>query len=202
MSSETERPVNEEEPVNSEETTAEASEAAEPTEDDGVSALLVQIEQLQADLQAQKDKTLRAVADLDNYRRRVAREKDDLRKNVESGVIEDLLPALDNFQIGLDHAAKAQSGADVAKGFEFIVTQINQILEQRGLTQVAPKPGDEFDHHQHEAVGHEASDTIADHHIIKVMRSGYQLNDRLLRPASVVVSSGPAEASTETQEDA
>ncbi|WP_269542255.1 nucleotide exchange factor GrpE [Cerasicoccus fimbriatus] len=195
MSSDTEKPVNEEQPENPE---VENTDTTEVADDDGVGALLAQIEQLQADLQAQKDKTLRAVADLDNYRRRVAREKDDLRKAVESGVIEDLLPAIDNFQIGLEHAAKAQSGADVAKGFEFIVTQINQILEQRGLTQVAPAPGDEFDHHQHEAVGHEASDEIADHHIIKVMRVGYQLNDRLLRPASVVVSSGPAE----TNEDA
>lgn len=189
MSSDTQKPTDEPQP----EQPAEANEAQAETEgEDGVSDLLAQISQLQEELQAQKDKTMRAVADLDNYRRRVSREKDDLRKRTESDVIEDLLPALDNFQIGLDHAAKASNAADVAKGFEFIVTQISQILEQRGLSKVEPKPGDEFDHHQHDAVGHEASDEIADHCIIKVMRPGYQLGERLLRPASVVVSSGPA----------
>lgn len=191
MSSDTQKPTDEPQPNSA----AEANEAQANAEDqDGVGNLLAQIDQLQQELQAQKDKTLRAVADLDNYRRRVAREKDDLRKRTESDVIEDLLPALDNFQIGLDHAAKASNAADVAKGFEFIVTQISQILEQRGLTKVEPKTGDAFDHHQHDAVGHEASDEIADHCIIKVMRPGYQLGDRLLRPASVTVSSGPASA--------
>ncbi|GHC04480.1 nucleotide exchange factor GrpE [Cerasicoccus arenae] len=191
MSSDTQKPIDEEPQPNP---GAADADAAETGAEDGVSALLAQINQLQEDLAAQKDRTLRAVADLDNYRRRVSREKDDLRKNVESGVIEDLLPALDNFQMGLDHAAKASSAADVAKGFEFIVSQISQILEQRGLVQVMPKIGDEFDHHQHDAVGHEASDETPDHHILKVMRVGYQLHDRLLRPASVVVSSGPAKA--------
>jgi len=189
MSSDTQKPTDEPQPNEA----AEATDAQASKEDqDGVGDLLAQIDQLQQELQAQKDKALRAVADLDNYRRRVAREKEDLRKRAEGEVIEDLLPALDNFQIGLDHAAKAANAADVAKGFEFIVTQISQILEQRGLTQIAPQPGDEFDHHQHDAVGHEASEDIGDHCIIKVMRPGYQLGERLLRPASVVVSSGPA----------
>jgi len=191
MSSDTQKPTDDETPAteNSEQAEAPGGEGADP-QDTG--ALLEQIDKLQQELQAQKDKTLRTQADLENFRRRLAREKDDLRKKAEADVIEDLLPSLDNFQIGLEHAAKAQSGADVAKGFEFIVTQIQQTLEQRGLQSVAPQPGDAFDHHQHEAVGHEPSDEIPDHHIIKTMRVGYQLNDRLLRPASVTVSSGPA----------
>ncbi|MEO0796461.1 MAG: nucleotide exchange factor GrpE [Verrucomicrobiota bacterium] len=197
MSSETQKPIDEEAstaPAVEETPTDEATDAsgAAVVDESDTGALLEQIEKLQIELNEQKERNLRSVADLDNFRRRVAREKDDLRKRVEADVIEDLLPAMDNFQIGLEHAAKAQSGADVAKGFEFIVTQIQGILEQRGLTQVAPKVGDEFNHHQHDAVGHEVSDEIPDHHILKVMRAGYQLKDRLLRPASVTVSSGPA----------
>lgn len=175
--------------------TPETENDAAPTESlDETGELLARIDQLQQELAAEKDRSLRAAADFDNYRRRVTREKDDLRQSVESAVIEELLPALDNFQIGLDHAAKATSAADVAQGFEFIVQQIRQILEQRGLQAIAPAPGDEFDHHRHDAVGHEASDEITDHHILRVMRPGYQLGERLLRAASVVVSSGPDEA--------
>jgi len=198
MSSDIQKPTDEETPASESTATESSAEAEQPTGDAGdASALMEQMDKLQQELQTQRDKTLRAQADLENFRRRVARDKEDLRKKVESEVIEDLLPSLDNFQIGLEHAAKAQSGADVAKGFECIVTQIQQTLEQRGLTAISPQPGEAFDHHQHEAVGHEPSDTIADHHIIKVMRVGYQLRDRLLRPASVMVSSGPATASTE-----
>lgn len=201
MSSDTQKPTDEAPQTTPEEAAEQSAQAAPEADEDGVGGLLAQINQLQEELNAEKDKTLRVAADLDNYRRRVSREKDDLRKRAEADVIEDLLPALDNFQLGLDHAAKATTAADVAKGFEFIIQQISQILEQRGLTQLLPKTGDEFDHHQHEAVAHEPSDTVADHHILKVMRPGYQLGDRLLRPATVVVSSGPAAADAE-QSDA
>lgn len=166
----------------------EASEAITP--------LLTQISQLQAQVQAERERALRAVADLENFRKRLVREKEEIRRKALSDIVEDLLPALDNFQIGLQHAEKAQTGADVAKGFEFIVAQVNQILGGHGLTAVNPAVGEAFDHHVHEAVGHEASDTTPDHHVLRIMRTGYSLNGRLLRPASVVVSSGPTTGDT------
>lgn len=163
----------------------------------GVSALLEQIGQLQNQLQEERERTLRAIADLENFRKRLVRDKEEIRRKATADVIEDLLPALDNFQIGLQHAEKAQTGADVAKGFEFIVSQVGQILAGHGLSPIAPGVGEVFDHHKHEAVGHEPSDATPDHHVLRLMRTGYALNERLLRPASVVVSSGPAAATQE-----
>lgn len=178
---------------------SEAAARGESVEDlgdssDALAPLLAQIAQLQAQVQEERARALRAVADLENFRKRLLRDKEEIRRKATSDVIEDLLPALDNFQIGLQHAEKAQTGADVAKGFEFIVSQVNQILGGHGLVSVSPSVGDAFDHHIHEAVGHEPSDTVADHHVLRVMRVGYSLNERLLRPASVIVSSGPAAA--------
>lgn len=168
---------------------------------DAISPLLNQIAQLQSQVQEERERALRAIADLENFRKRLVRDKEEIRRKATADVIEDLLPALDNFQIGLQHAQKAQTGADVAKGFEFIVSQVNQILTGHGLAMLSPAVGDAFDHHVHEAVGHEPSDTTPDHHVLRLMRTGYSLNDRLLRPASVVVSSGAAQDGTGNGKD-
>lgn len=167
---------------------------------DAISPLLNQIAQLQSQVQEERERALRAIADLENFRKRLVRDKEEIRRKATADVIEDLLPALDNFQIGLQHAQKAQTGADVAKGFEFIVSQVNQILTGHGLATISPATGDAFDHHIHEAVGHEPSDSTPDHHILRLMRTGYSLNERLLRPASVIVSSGAASDEAATGE--
>jgi len=80
----------------------------------------------------------------------------------------------------------------VAKGFEVVGSQLQQILGQYGLEVIEPASGDDFDHNEHEAVSQQPSDDIADDKVITLVRAGYKLNERLLRPASVVVSSGPA----------
>lgn len=153
--------------------------------------LFAELEKAHADAKAAKDGYLRTVADMENLRKRFAREKEEIRRRAASDLIEDLLPALDNLEIGLASAANHPEASEVAKGFEFVAAQISQILQQHGLERVSPEPGAPFDHSLHEAVSHEASDEIEDHQVIKVMRVGYSLNERLLRPASVVVSSGP-----------
>ncbi|WOO41458.1 nucleotide exchange factor GrpE [Rubellicoccus peritrichatus] len=163
----------------------ESAEAKTPEE-----GLFAELEKAQADAMAARDGYLRTVADMENLRKRFAREKEEIRRRAASDLIEDLLPALDNLEIGLASAANHPEASDVAKGFEFVATQIGQILQQHGLERVSPAPGEPFDHSLHEAVAHEASDEIEDHQVIKVMRVGYSLNERLLRPASVVVSSG------------
>lgn len=177
---------------------AQACAQQDPAEtNDAISPLLDQIAQLQNQVQEERERALRAIADLENFRKRLVREKEEIRRKATADVVEDLLPALDNFQIGLQHAEKAQNGADVAKGFEFIVSQVNQILGSHGLNAITPAVGEAFDHHVHEAVGHEPSDAIPDHHVLRLMRTGYVLNERLLRPASVVVSSGNGQQAAE-----
>jgi molecular chaperone GrpE len=141
------------------------------------------------------ERFLRVSADLENFRRRTVREKEDLRQFAAGRVLEDLLPALDNLALGL--AAARQPGADLKTltgGVELVLGQLKSSLSQHGLKEINPAPGEDFDPHQHESISHQPSAEIAPEHVLLVVRTGYSLNGRLLRPASVVLSGGPAGA--------
>lgn len=140
------------------------------------------------------DRYVRMVADLDNFRRRTIREKEELRLFATARVIEDLLPGLDNLALFL--AAAKQPNADLkglTGGVEMVLQQLKAALASQGLTEIAPVAGQAFDPHQHEAISHEANATVKAEHVISIVRTGFALNSRLLRPAAVVVSSGPAD---------
>jgi len=143
-----------------------------------------------AEAAAIHDRYLRAVADHENFRKRVAREKDELRQYAASRVLEDLLPVLDNLGLGL--AAAEQPNASVKslrEGVAMVQTQLKTALEQHGLKEINPA-GQPFDAHQHEALSQAPSTEVAEGDVLQVIRVGYSLNGRLLRAASVVVSSG------------
>ncbi|QYM79435.1 nucleotide exchange factor GrpE [Horticoccus luteus] len=138
------------------------------------------------------DRYVRAVADHENFRKRTVREKEELRLFAASRVLEDLLPVLDNLGLGL--AAAKQPNADVkalTAGVEMVLTQLKSALANHGLKEIAPA-GQVFDPNLHEAISHQPSADVPAEHVSTVVRTGYSLNGRLLRPASVVVSSGPA----------
>ena len=138
------------------------------------------------------DRYLRLAADLENFRRRTVREKDELRQFAASRVLEDMLPALDNLALGL--AATKAPNADLktlAGGVEMVLAQLKSALAAHGLKEISPA-GQLFDPHQHEAIAHAPSADVKAEHVLTVVRTGYALNGRLLRPASVVVSSGKA----------
>jgi len=140
------------------------------------------------------ERYLRTAADLENFRRRTAREKEDLRLFAASKPLEDLLPALDNLTLAL--AAAKQPQADLtalAGGVELVQQQLKAALASHGLQEIRPL-GLPFDPHQHEALSHLPSADVKAEHVLTVVRTGYTLNGRLLRPASVVVSSGAAPA--------
>ena len=136
------------------------------------------------------DRYMRTAADLENFRRRTVREKEELRLFAASRLLEDLLPALDNLALGLESARqpKAELKA-LAGGVELVQQQLKSALAAHGLKEINPL-GQPFDPHQHEAISHQASADVNPEHVLKVVRTGYVLNGRLLRPASVVVSSG------------
>ena len=137
------------------------------------------------------ERYVRAVADLENYRKRAIREKDELRQFATTRLIEDLLPALDNLGLGLAAAANPEAGIKtLASGVELVQQQLKAALAAHGLKEVNPV-GEAFDPHKHEAISHEPSPDVASEHVISVVRTGYTLNGRLIRPASVIVSSGP-----------
>ncbi len=139
-----------------------------------------------------QDRFLRAVADLENYRRRAIREKEELRIGAGLRIVEDVLPVLDNLALGLN--AARQPKADVKTlvgGVELVLQQLKSALAKHGLAEIDPV-GRPFNPHEHEAISHQPSSDVAAEHVLTVVRNGFLLNGRLLRPASVVVSSGPA----------
>jgi len=140
------------------------------------------------------DRYVRSVADLDNHRRRTIREKEELRQFAASRVLEDLLPVIDNLSLGLA-AAKAPN-ADIKTlvgGISMVAEQLKTSLANHGLKEVNPV-GQPFDPNLHEAISQQPSADVAEGSVVTVVRPGFTLNGRLLRPASVIVSSGPAAA--------
>lgn len=144
---------------------------------------------------AAHERHLRAVADLENYRRRALREKDELRQFAASGVMEDLIPIMDNLALGV--AAARQPGQTDAKtiadGVSMVLEQFKSTLARHGLKEINPV-GQPFDPNQHDCLSHLPDAKAPAETVTQVVRLGYSLNGRLLRPASVVVSSGAAAA--------
>jgi molecular chaperone GrpE len=144
------------------------------------------------------DRFMRTAADLENLRKRTLREKEELRLFSASRVLEDLLPVMDNLALGL--TAVKQPNADLKTltgGVDMVLTQFKSALGNHGLKEIHPA-GQPFDPHQHEALSHAPSPEVKAEHVLNVIRIGYSLNGRLLRPASVIVSSGPIAAAKET----
>ena len=137
------------------------------------------------------DRYLRAMADLENYRRRVIREKEELRQFAVSNLLLDLLPVLDNLHLGLGAARQQTEAKAVADGVTLALEQFRSLLVRHGLKEIDPT-GEKFDPHRHESISHQPDTEVPEEHVLQVVRVGYTLNGRLLRPASVVLSSGPA----------
>ncbi len=162
------------------------------------------IEQLEAELAAARksgaenyERYLRSVADLENFRKRAIREKDDLRQYAASRVLEDLIPVLDSLSLGLT-AAKAPN-ADiqaVVGGVEMVLTQAKSALAQHGFKEINPL-GQVFDPNLHESLSAQPSKEFGEGIVMSVVRIGYSLNGRVLRPASVVISSGASAKKSE-----
>jgi molecular chaperone GrpE len=165
---------------------ADAAPVAEPGGD-----LAAQLAAAKAEAAANLDRFLRAAADLENFRRRTVREKDELRGIATGRVLDDVFPVLDTLAMAI--AAARQPNADLkslVNGVDMVLTQLKTALSNHGLKEINPV-GQAFDPHQHEAISHQPSDQTKEEHVLTVVRCGYSLNGRLLRPAAVVVSSGP-----------
>lgn len=138
---------------------------------------------------------LRAVADLENFRKRMVREKEEVRQYGTAAVMEDLLPILDNLALGLAAARQQTDGKAIVDGVALVLEQFKSTLDRHGLKEVNPA-GQAFDPHVHECIAQQPHAEVPAEHVVQVVRSGYTLNGRLLRPASVMVSSGPAAGGT------
>ena len=147
---------------------------------------------LQGDLQRFKDLALRSEADLQNFRKRAAREKEDAIKYANASFLERLIPVLDNFEMGLA-AARAEKNSAILSGFEMVAKQFTDFLADSGVQSINAE-GQKFDPNIHEAVAQEVSETVAEGIVLRQLRKGYKLKDRLVRPANVIVSKGAGAA--------
>jgi molecular chaperone GrpE len=138
-----------------------------------------------------RDLAMRTAADFDNYRKRATREKEDAIRYANNSLLESLLPVIDNFELGLEAARGASDGDAILKGLGMVQKQFADFLASAGVEEIKTD-GVEFDPNLMEAVGHEKDDKIAEGRVLRQARRGYKLRDRLLRPASVFVSKGPA----------
>jgi len=170
-------------PQAGDETAAEQSDAAGADADAAADEALIE---LQKERDALKEQFLRAVADFDNYRKRIERERREQSEYAATDVLLELLPILDNFE----RALQAPAGGDAEafkRGVELIHKQMLDLLRKRGVTHVDAL-GADFDPNVHQAVIHEPSEEHREGEVMQELQRGYKLGDRLLRPAMVKVA--------------
>jgi len=148
--------------------------------------------QIQADIERFRDLALRTQADFENFRKRSAREKEDAVKYANASFLERLIPILDNFELGLAAARGSSENSAILSGMDMVSKQLADFLTSSGVDAVNAE-GQPFDPNLHEAVAQEASASVPENVIVRQLRRGYKLRDRLLRPATVVVSKGAPE---------
>ncbi len=177
------------------EETPEIDEIIDTLADDSVEEVeSVEPEVLSVDDQVNKwkDVAARSQADLDNFRKRMAREKSEAIQYANRSLLEQLLPIIDNFEMGLKAANASEADSSVIlTGMSMVFKQINDFLAAQGVD-VIESDGKAFDPNVHEALKQEPSADVPEGHVIYTMRRGFRMKDRVLRAANVVVSSGPA----------
>jgi molecular chaperone GrpE len=138
------------------------------------------------------DKYVRAVADLDNYKKRAARERSDAVKYANEALIEKLLPIVDNFEAALAAANSPQGGSvdSLKTGIQMIFTQMKNFLSESGVEEIDAL-NKSFDPNLHEAVSQQAVEGVPEGQVVQQMRKGYRYRERLIRPAMVVVAKKP-----------
>ncbi|MEP2777512.1 MAG: nucleotide exchange factor GrpE [Luteolibacter sp.] len=177
------------EPTEETEATAAAPENTEPTPE------LDPWEQLEAEAAKWKEVSLRTAAEMDNLRKRTAREREEAIRYANQRLLEELLPVIDNFEMGMQ-AASQDTSSMIYIGMDMVRKQLNEFLSNQGVEEI-PTEG-QFNPNLHEAVSQEPSEQ-AEGDIIRTTRRGFKIRDRLLRPASVVVAAAAAAPETETE---
>jgi molecular chaperone GrpE len=133
-----------------------------------------------------RDLAVRTAADFDNFRKRVAREREEAVRFGNQDLLEQLIPILDNFEMGMMAAAQDASSM-IYIGMDMVRKQFTEFLSQQGVEEVVALHN-AFDPNLHEAVSEEVSAEHAPGTVIRVLRRGFRLRERLLRPANVVVA--------------
>jgi molecular chaperone GrpE len=139
------------------------------------------------------DRLLRTAADLENFKKRAARERIEAAQAAAAALIQKILPVLDHFEMAQTAAQTAQDDklASLQSGVAMIQQQLKNTLAESGLEEIDAS-GKPFDPTWHEAVAQQETADVPEGHVVQQLRKGYKLRDRLLRPATVIVAKKPA----------
>jgi molecular chaperone GrpE len=175
------------EPDASDEVAVEIDDSAAFDAEPEDAASMLDVQQQLADW---KERAMRTAAEMENFRRRSQIEAQNIKKFANEGLVYDLLPVLDNFQRAVDAAEKTPNFEALKSGVDLIFRQLNEVLAKVGLEHIEAI-GQPFDPNYHQAVMQvEPEDHQEPHQVVEELRPGYTLNDRVLRPSLVKVTSG------------
>jgi molecular chaperone GrpE len=149
-----------------------------------------EVQALRQEIADLRDRSLRTLADFDNFRKRAERERQDFRRYALFEPLRELLPVADNLERALQAGGSAE---DLKRGVEMILRQLHELLRRLGVREVAAD-GEVFNPTVHEAVARTESDRVSTPTVTETLVRGYQLHDRLLRPAMVKVAVPPESA--------
>lgn len=141
------------------------------------------------ELQKWRELAMRTAAEYDNYRKRCVKDREEFTRYATRGLLEELLPVVDNFEMGMMMAGQDTSSM-IYIGMSMVQKQLNDFLAAQGVEPIPTEVGQMFDHNIHEAIQSEPSDK-PEGTIIRILRRGYNLKGRLLRPVNVVVAAAP-----------
>jgi molecular chaperone GrpE len=158
----------------------------------------MELEKIKGESKENYTKYLRALADMDNYRKRMRKEITEVHQIAKGGLIQDILPVLDNFKraINSDHFSKDDN---FHKGVEMIFYQLMGVLVEEGLKEVSAE-GEIFDPALHEAVETEITEEYPSDTVIKDIEPGYMFKEKLIRPVKVKVAKNPEKTTTKDTE--
>ncbi len=148
------------------------------------------VESLRNQLADAENRALRYQADLDNFRRRTRRELDEQLKYASLSLVNGILDSLDNLERALSAIPADEANSGVAQGVRMVAHQILETLQASGCQKI-DSVGQAFDPKLHQAVQTQPSQDVPENVVLHELRTGYQLYDRVIRPAQVIVSAGP-----------
>ncbi|OGV49751.1 MAG: nucleotide exchange factor GrpE [Lentisphaerae bacterium GWF2_44_16] len=155
------------------------------------------IHELEKELAESRDKYLRLYAEFENYRKRGAKELAVARSSAQIDTVMPFLMIYEHYMMALDAGEKTKNLEAMRDGLKMILAEFRKAVEELGIEQLTNCVGSDFDPNIHEAIQKEHSDEHVEGKIIKQWGAGFKMKDRLLKPATVVVSAGPAPSRTE-----
>jgi len=166
----------------------EETPEAQEEEKDEVTVLQEQNIRLLEQYNEAKDNELRAVAEMENVRKRLTKEFDDKLKYSNQNLIGSLFPVMDNFETALDHINPENPAESLKEGVELTLKQMREVLEKFGLEEIGLEIGEDFNPLYHEALMVESSDEYENNTVLMVLQKGYKLHGRVVRPSKVKVN--------------